>query len=109
MTRDWKIGICGVCFVALVLLSYALFGRPPHAFFSILRYTVAACALVGAWGLYIESKRYLPISLCLLLVGGVHLFGRMRRSEWVLFNWAAVAGVMALLLIFLLSLWRTSS
>lgn len=97
----WKIGICGVCAVTLALLAYALFGRPPYAFFSLLKYAVAASAGLGAWALYTESKRYLPVSICLLLIGGVHLFGRMRRSEWFFFNWSAV-GILLVLLVALL-------
>ena len=68
MTRDWKIGICGVSVLAIGLLAYALFGRPPYVFFSLLKVTVAASAGLGAWALFILSKRYLPISLCLLLL-----------------------------------------
>jgi hypothetical protein len=41
MTRDWKIGFCGVAVVALALLAYAPFGSPPDAFFSLLKYNVA--------------------------------------------------------------------
>ena len=41
------------------------------------------------------SKRYLPISLCLLL-GEIHLFGRMKKSEWVIFNWSAVLALLVL-------------
>lgn len=106
MTRDWKIGICGVSFVALGLLAYALFGRPPYAFFSLLKFTVAASTGLGAWALYTQSKRCLPISLCLLLVGGIHLFGRMKKSDWVMFNWSAVASLLVLVMILLIDLLR---
>lgn len=99
MTRDWKIGICGIAVVALALLAYALFGRPPYAFFSLLRCTVAISTGLGAWALYTESKRYLPVSLGLLLIGGIHLFGRMRRPAWVPFNQSAVAGLLVLVAI----------
>jgi hypothetical protein len=109
MTKDWKIGICGVCVVALGSLSYALFGRPPYAFFSLLKIVVAAATLLGSWALYSESKRYLPVSLYLFLLGGIHLFGKMRRAEWVKFDWGAVAGIGLLLLILLLTLGRTKS
>lgn len=109
MTRDWKIGICGVCFVALGLLVYALFGRPPYAFFTLLKFTVAASAGLGAWALFALSKRYLPISLCLLLLGGIHLFGRMKRSEWVPFDWGAIASLVALVIILLADLLRRRS
>ncbi len=109
MTRDWKIGICGVTFVALALLAYALFGRPPYAFFSLLKFTVAISAGLGAWALHAESKRYLPISLCLVLIGGIHLLGKMQRSQWVLFNWGAVVCLLVLVVILLIDLRRSKS
>jgi hypothetical protein len=106
MTRDWKIGICGMSCVAIALLLYALFGRPPYVFFSALKWTVAASAVLGAWTLYTQSRRYLPVSVCLLVVGGIHLFGRMRRSEWVTFNWTAVLALTVLIVILLVNLQR---
>ena len=82
MTKDWKIGICGMSLVSITMLFYALVGRPPYAFFTALKWAVAASAVLGAWALYSESKRYLPLSLCLMVIGGIHLFGRMRRADW---------------------------
>lgn len=109
VTRDHRIGICGVALVALTFLAYALFGRPPYVFFSLLKFTVAVASSLGAWALYRESKRYLPISLCLALLAGVHLFGKMRRSEWVKFDWGAAAGLVLLVGILLISLRRRPS
>jgi hypothetical protein len=106
MTKDLKIGICGVALVAVALLAYALFGRPPYAFFSLLKYTVGISAGLGAWALWSESKRYLPISLCLVLLGAIHLFGRMRRSEWEKFDWSAAIGLIVTAGILLASLRR---
>jgi hypothetical protein len=105
MTRDWKIGMCGMSVVVIALIGYALFGKPPYSFFSLLKWAVAASSGLGAWTLYTESKRYLPVSLCLFLIGGVHLFGRMRRSEWVMFNWMAVVTLLLLVVILLLNLY----
>jgi hypothetical protein len=101
MTRDWKIGVCGVALVALVLLVYALFGRPAYPFFAMLRYTVAASIALGAWALYIENKRYLPLALVLLLLTGIHLFGGMGRSEWVKYDWSAAIALIVLAVILL--------
>ena len=109
VTKDWKIGICGVALVALAFLAYALFGRPPYAFFSLLKYTVAISAALGAWALYRESKRYLPVSLWLVLLGGIHLFGKMRRAEWVKFDWGAVVGLVVLVAILQVSIRRRPS
>jgi hypothetical protein len=109
MSRDWTIGVIGVAIVALALLAYALFGRPPYVFFSALRLAVAAATGLGAWALYSRSKRYLPVSACLLLIGGIHLFSRMRRSEWVTFNWCGVAGLIVLVVILTIDLLRSRS
>ena len=109
MTRDWTIGICGIACLALAFLAYALFGRPPYAFFAMLKYTVAVSAALGAWALYMESKRYLPVALVLLLIGGIHLFGRMRRSQWVKFDWGAAISLVVLVMILLVSLRRRPS
>jgi len=109
MTRDWKIGVCGLAFVAVAFLAYALFGRPPYAFFSLLKCKVAVSAGMGAWALWLESKRYLPISFCLVLLAGIHLFGGMRRSEWAKFDWGAAIGLIVAVGILLVSLRRKPS
>jgi hypothetical protein len=104
MTRDWRIGVCGLALVALAFLAYALFGRPPYVFFSLLKFTVAVSAALGAWALYKESKRYLPIAFWLVLLTGIQLFGRMRRAEWAKFDWGAVISLLILIIILLVSL-----
>jgi hypothetical protein len=109
MTRDWKIGVCGLALLSLAMLAYALFGRPPYAFFSLLKCTVAVSGGLGAWALWLESKRYVPISFCLVLVGGIHVFGRMRRTEWVKFDWCAGIGLMLAAGVLLFSLRRRPS
>jgi hypothetical protein len=80
--RDWKIGIIGVSVLTIAMLAYVLFGAPAYSFYSMLKWTVGIASVLGAWALYTESKRYLPISVCLALVGGVHVFARMRKSQW---------------------------
>ena len=106
MARDWRIGIIGVALLAELLLTDALFGRPPYVFYSLLKWTVAASTALGASALWLQSRRYLSISVFLLLTGGVHLFGRMRRSEWVMFNWSAAAGLLVMVVILGISLRR---
>ena len=104
MTKDAKIGICGVALVGIAMLAYAMFGRPPYAFFRWMKLAVAISTGLGAWALFAESKRYMPVSLCLVLLGGIHLFARMRRSQWAPFDWAAVVGLIVLVLILLATL-----
>ena len=86
------------------MLFYAVLGNPPYAFFSLLRVAVAVSTGLGAWALYVASKRYLPISFGLLLIGGIHLFGTMRRAQWSSFNWVAVVGLIVLTVILVLGI-----
>jgi TctA family transporter len=101
MTKEWKISICGVCLFAAVLLAYGLLGRPPYSYFSLMRVTVAIATGLGAWAVYKTRKWFLPLSLGLVLIGGVHLFGRMRRFEWESYNWAAIAALVIAVLVVL--------
>jgi hypothetical protein len=108
MSRDWTIGIVGVGVLAEFLLVYALFGNPPYVMYFALKLVVAGATGAGAWALFALSRRYLPISCGLLLIGGIHLLGRMRRSEWVVFNWAGVVSVMVVLVILAINLRRSN-
>ena len=107
MTRTRAIGICGGAVVTLCLIAFALFGRPPYASFAFLRYAVAIAQGAGAWALYVRSKRYLPVSLLLVVIGGIYLFGRFPRSQWVLFNWGAAACMLILVAVLLFRVRRT--
>lgn len=89
-SRDWLIGIAWATVVVDALLLYALFGRPAYAFYGLLKWSVAVVAGLGCWALLSLSKRTLPIALCLGLIGLVHLFGKMHRHEWLLYDWAAL-------------------
>lgn len=89
-SRDWLIGIAWATVVVDAMLLYALFGRPAYAFYGLLRWAIAIVAGLGCWVLLALSKRTLPIALCLGLVGLVHLFGKMRRHDWLLYDRAAL-------------------
>ena len=56
--------------------------------------------------MYALNKRYLPVSISLLVIGGIHLIGRMRRYQWVAFNWTAVLALSLLTVILLVNLQR---
>ena len=88
MSRDWIVGVVGLCTLGELLLLYALIGNPPYPIYSALKVTVVPATGTGAWALFEQSKRYLPISIGLLLIGGIHLFDKMRRRDWATFNWA---------------------
>ncbi|MEI6513271.1 MAG: hypothetical protein WCO51_08365, partial [bacterium] len=62
MARDWLLGILGLAFLAVVMLLYAIYGRPPYAYFQLLRYVVAGTSGLGAWALFRISRIFIPIS-----------------------------------------------
>jgi len=88
--RDLRLGIIGLILVAVSMLSYALFGHPPYVFFTFLRWTVAAARAIAAWALLSQRKIYLPVSESLVIIGGIHWFDRMRRTDWRIFNWCGI-------------------
>ena len=104
--KELKAGILGVSVLAIGMLAYALYGRPAYAFYSMLRLTVVIAAASGAWALFRISKYFLPLSVCLVLVGGLHLFGRMRKSQWIIYNEGAAALLLAVVVILGIDLLR---
>lgn len=66
-----------------------------------MKLVVAFASGIGAWTLWNVSKGLLPLSVLLAASGGLELLGKMRRAEWVPFNWGSlimlcVAGVISL-------------
>jgi peptidoglycan/LPS O-acetylase OafA/YrhL len=101
MQRSSLIGVGLVCLLASGMLSWPLFGNPPYGFYAPMKWVVAFASGVGAWTMWNVSKALLPLSVLLVASGGVELFGKMRREQWVPFNWASLvllvlAGVIAL-------------
>ena len=101
INSDLEVGLIGVAAIAVGMLLYAIYGRPPYAFFSALRLTVTVACFVEAWALFSRSRRYLPVCLFAVIIGAIQLFGRMRRTEWWFFNWCGVLvlGISGVLLI----------
>ncbi len=88
-----SMGAMGVALVAIGMLLWALYGHPPYAFYGVMKWVVAgSCAFVG-WALWRRSRALAPLCLVLFTVGGIHLFGKMRREEWGMFNWAAIGAL----------------
>jgi hypothetical protein len=108
VTKEFYLCIVGLTGFAIALLCYALFGRPSYPFYSLLKWTVAAAAGSGAWLLYTQNKRYIPLAFSLAVIGAIHLFARMRRSEWMFFNCGALACFTGLLIILFVELWRSN-
>jgi hypothetical protein len=86
-------GGIGVVLVACAFLLWALFGSPPYAFFGMLKLVVACASVYLAILLWKRSPAFAPLCLLLCALGGIHLFGKMRREDWKTFNWAGVGAL----------------
>lgn len=93
MDKATKGGMVLLDLAAIAMLLYALLGDPPYSFFSILKLVVSAACGVTAAMLWRSSKWFLPLCVVLLALGWVELTGKMRRSDWVPYNWATVGAL----------------
>lgn len=68
---------------AVVMLSIAVFGDPPYAFFGYLRWVVAAACAGAAWVLW-HGENWVFRSLSVLAVasGAIEMFAHFRRQDW---------------------------
>lgn len=83
-------GIAVTSLIAAAMLAWPLFGNPPYGFYAPMKWVVAFASGAGAWATWSLSKALLPLSVLLVASGGVELFGKMRRHDWVPFNWASL-------------------
>lgn len=104
VTTEWKIGIAGAGVVVAGMLVFAIYGKPAYAFYGPLKCAVVVVACLGCWALITMSKRFLPVTLCLGLIGLVQLAGKMRKHDWFYFDWAALILMLVLVGIMLTSL-----
>ena len=72
------------------MLAWPMFGEPPYGFYAPMKWVVAFASVAGAWVVWQTSKAWLPLAVLLVASGGVEFFGKMRREEWVPFNWASM-------------------
>lgn len=100
------VGAAGMSAVCAVMLSWAVWGSPPYAFFGVMKWAVAATCAYWAVLLWLRSRALAPVCLMLLVGGGLHGFGEMRKEEWGPVN--LVSGV-TLLLIGGFALWPSLS
>lgn len=84
------------------MLLWAIYGHPPYAFYSVMKWAVAGSLVFHCRELWRRSRELAPLCLVLATIAGIHIFGKMRREEWTLFNWSAIAalGLAALVLTF---------
>lgn len=89
--RDSAFGAAGVCAVCALMSLWPLLGHPPYGFFSVMKLSLAGGSAFAAFTLWNLSPKFAPVCFLLVATGAVHLFGKMRRQEWVPFNWTAFA------------------
>jgi hypothetical protein len=73
--------------LAIAMLLWALFERPPYVYFTALRIVVSGGAIYAAYFCWKQSRYFAPISLALIAIGAVQLFAKMHRRDWEPFNW----------------------
>ena len=98
VTKDLCYGIAGATVLCASMLLWAVFGKPPYVFYGVMKLVVAGVSAGGAIVLLKASLKWLPLSIVLFCVAGVHLLGNMRKSDWVFFNWLAIVALVCLLL-----------
>lgn len=81
-TSPEMLGAVGMSAVCAGMLAWAVWGSPPYAFFGIMKWAVAATCAYWALLLWQRSRALAPVSLLLLVAGGLHAFGEMRKEEW---------------------------
>ena len=94
----------GIALIAAASLLWPLFGNPPYGYYGLMKWVVAGGSAYSAWMVYQVSRSWAPLSFLLVASGGIELLGKMRRYEWVPFNWASVV----LLLVAAVVLFRAS-
>jgi hypothetical protein len=87
---DKASGVVGVAVVCALMLLWPLLGHPPYAYYSFMKLAVAGGSVYLAYTIWELNVRFAPLCLLLLVSGGIHLFAKMRKNEWVPFNWGAV-------------------
>lgn len=88
--RDMQTAAGVLAILGATALLWPLLGRPPSSYFTPMRYTVTAGCLLAAWVLWKKTPRFIPLSVLLVVMGGVQFFAKMRRDEWAPFNLAGV-------------------
>lgn len=99
-------GIGATCLIGAAMLAWVLFGNPPYGFYAPMKWVVAFAACAGAWAVWNVSKAFLPLCVLLVASGGVELLGKMRRHEWLPFNWASFVLLTAAAVVCVFGAWR---
>jgi glucose uptake protein GlcU len=99
-------GALGMSAIASAMLLWAIFGSPPYAYFGILKLAVAGTCAYLAYVGFNASRAFAPLTLALICVGGIHLFGKMHRQDWMLFNWIGIVSLIISATVLAIMAWR---
>jgi len=85
-----RLGVAGIALVVALMVLWAIVGHPPYSYYSVMKLAVAVGSGFAAYSLWRITPLLAPFSFILLAIAMLHVFGQMRRHEWLPFNWAAV-------------------
>ncbi|MEQ1934149.1 MAG: hypothetical protein ABL962_09760 [Fimbriimonadaceae bacterium] len=89
--RAERLGGIGLCIVMCAMFLWTLLGNPQYSFYAVMKWCFAGSCCYLAWITFRISRVMVALDVVLLGLGGIHVVGRMRRADWIPFNWAAVA------------------
>jgi len=87
-------GGAGLSLLAVAMLAYAVFGDPPHSYFLVMRWSIAAVCGFWAVAAWQRSKALAPLALAIAALGALHAVGDMRREEWLPWNVATACALL---------------
>lgn len=88
--RTALFGLGGACFVGAAMVAWPIFGDPPYAYFGPMKWVVGAISVFAAVAIWNLSRLLLPLTMLLVTSALIETFGKMRREEWIPFNWASL-------------------
>lgn len=86
-----KSGALSLALLAVLSVLYPLVGQPPYAYFSLMKIFIAGASAYVAFVVYRLSPKLVAVSALVLALGALELVGKMKRADWVPYNWAHVA------------------
>jgi len=76
--------------IAIAMLWWTLAGFPPRGFFALQTAVLVTSLLCTSLLAYRISRRWLPMSIALVIVALVHVLGHMRRDDWMPYDIATL-------------------
>ena len=102
--RNRELFVIGTAVTSIAMLLIAILGRPPYSFFFALKFVVAGSLCIGAFDLWKRHKYFVVLGIPFVIFSLIHIFAKMRRSQWEPIDWITVA--LFLLEILAIVLWQ---